>query len=118
RAVTGGLGRVAANVAAKEVHHLQVPDPSPVPLADALQLALEKLTALDGLHDGRRTVPVRRFQVSRRERPPKPLPGHQIVEPCEPALRELPELSGLRLTNRADAIGRIAPEHWRIARVA
>jgi hypothetical protein len=66
----------------------------------------------------RRLVPVGRFQVSRLQRPPKSLPGHQIVEPCEPELGELPQLAGLRLPNRADAIVRLAPDHGSIARVA
>jgi hypothetical protein len=58
------FGLVVSHVAPEEVHHLHVPHAAPVHRADALQLAFQKLASLDSLHDGRRAVPMRHFQIS------------------------------------------------------
>src|SRR6185369_16451082 len=97
-----GLGLVVPHVAAEEVHQLQVSNTAPVHFTHTLQLALEEVATLDGLHDGRGLVPVRRLEIAALQRAPQSLRRDEVVEPLEPALREAPELAGLRLPDRAN----------------
>jgi hypothetical protein len=64
-ALPGRLGLVVAELATEEVHELELPHAASIDLRDPLDMALEELTALDPLHDGRSSIPVRGFQVAR-----------------------------------------------------
>jgi hypothetical protein len=111
------LGLVVAQIAPEEMHQLQVPHAASVHLDDALQLAFHELAALDGLHDRRRPVPVRRFEVSGVQHTAQSLVPDQVVEPREPPLGVAPELAGLRLTDGADAVVGLALDHRTVGRV-
>ena len=114
-----GLGLVVAHVAAEEVHQLQVSHTAPVHFADTLQLALEEVATLDGLHDGRRPVPVRRFQISRaaaRAAIPASVTRSSNHASRRCVWRQSSPGSGCR--DGADAVVRLPLDHGSIARSA